>query len=196
MDAESSMPTPSKVTVRPVEVGDLDDLTDALLERYDERADGKPIYTTLRDDRMPRAEGLAFFRDLIRRRRGGEAVATVAEIGGRAVGFCSITRAGPDAPSEQSHVGELGILVHHDYRGRGIGSRLLEEALREARSKFELVYLSVWSKNEGAVRLYRRWGFTVCGHLPRTVRRAGEYFDEERMVLDFTAPAHSRKANH
>jgi len=184
------------VVVRPVRRGDLDDLTDALLRRYDEREKGEPIYTTLRDERMPRSEGGAFFQDLARRHRAGEAVVLVAETDGHAVGFCGITRAGPDAPSEQSHVGELGILVHRDYRGRGIGTRLLEEALRQARSKFEIVYLSVWTKNEVAMRLYGRMGFTVCGHLPRTVKRSGEYFDEERMVLDFVTGPPSRKAKH
>jgi RimJ/RimL family protein N-acetyltransferase len=82
-------------------------------------------------------------------------------------------------------VGQLGILVHRDHRGSGVGTALLQRALAEARSKFELVYLSVFSVNSGALRLYQRFGFSVCGHLPRAVKRGGRYFDEERMVLEF-----------
>jgi len=39
--------------------------------------------------------------------------------------------------------------------------------------------------NRGAQQLYRRFGFSVCGHLPRVVKRGNEYFDEEQMVLVF-----------
>lgn len=75
------------------------------------------------------------------------------------------------------------MLVHAEHRGTGIGTALLERTLREARSKFEVVYLSAFSDNDGAKRLYRKFGFSVCGLLPRSVKRAGRYYDEERMAL-------------
>jgi len=50
------------------------------------------------------------------------------------------------------------------------------------------VYLTVWSKNVEAQRLYRRFGFTLCGHFPHTLKRNGQYFDEDRMFLALTDP--------
>lgn len=55
---------------------------------------------------------------------------------------------------------ELSIAVLPDYRGRGIGSRLLDAILTCIRSKFEAVSLSVSAGNP-ALRLYERFGFSV-----------------------------------
>ncbi|NOY84172.1 MAG: N-acetyltransferase [Nitrospirae bacterium] len=59
--------------------------------------------------------------------------------------------------------GELvmdGIAVHKDYRGRGIGSHLLNDILNYAREKgFKSVRLDVIDTNPGAQRLYERSGF-------------------------------------
>jgi len=126
------------------------------------------------------------FDGLFRGSSEGSAVVRVAERNGRAVGFCNIAPIIPGEPSEQSHVGELGILVHRDHRGLRIGTALLEACLEAARPRFEMVYLSVWSKNDSAMRLYRRFGFSPCGHFPRMIKRGGRYFDEERMVLDLS----------
>jgi len=182
------------MVIRPIRPGDVDDLTEMLLLTYEERAARTPIHTTLRDERPPPSEIVGYFREIVRRGQTGEAVVVVAETDGRVVGFCNIARSGPAAPSESSHVGELGILVHRDHRAAGIGSALLDRALAEARSMFEIVYLSVWSTNEAGLRLYRRYGFSVCGHLPRMVKREGRYVDEERMVLDFSRTPAGRGA--
>lgn len=181
-----SAPSSSALTVRPVRWEDFHDLRETYFQLYDERESDPSIGITLFGKRPSLADEVDWFDRMFRRFLGGEAITLVAEIEGHAVGSCTIARVGPGAESEQSHVGELGILVRKGFRGRGAGTALLERSLSEARRKFEVVYLSVFSVNEGAQRLYRRFGFSVCGHLPRVVKRNGQYFDEERMVLDFS----------
>ncbi|MGA7477204.1 MAG: GNAT family N-acetyltransferase [Thermoplasmata archaeon] len=189
------MATPTGLTVRPVRWGDFDDLREMYFRLYDERATGAAIGITLFADRPTIADEVGWFEGHFRKVLDGDEIFLVAEIGGHAVGSVTIGRATPGTASEQSHVGELGILVDHDHRGMGAGTALLERALAEARSKFEVVYLSVFSINEGAQRLYRRFGFSACGHLPRAVKRGGLYFDQERMVLDFSSPPGAAGAN-
>ncbi len=53
---------------------------------------------------------------------------------------------------------ELGFAVLPDYRGRGIGTKLLARLLQLAREKFPGVSLSVRSDNP-VLRLYERSGF-------------------------------------
>ena len=53
---------------------------------------------------------------------------------------------------------ELGLAVIPDYRGQGIGTRLLTQLLDTARGKFRAVSLSVRSDSP-AVNLYKQVGF-------------------------------------
>ena len=55
---------------------------------------------------------------------------------------------------------ELSIAVLPQHRGRGIGTQLLTDLLREAEKRYKAVSLSVSSDNP-ALRMYERAGFKV-----------------------------------
>ena len=56
------------------------------------------------------------------------------------------------------------LYVDTPLQGRGLGSRFVDEALAWARSKgAPEIYLSVYSENEGAQRLYARYGWEKAG---------------------------------
>ncbi|MGD1100334.1 MAG: GNAT family N-acetyltransferase [Thermoplasmata archaeon] len=182
------MSSPQGVTIRPLRSEDFHDLSRGLAHMYDELAAGESVWITLRHVPPSEADYRKWFDRLLDGMRTGESITNVAQVDSRAVGHCTIERARPGPTTEQSHVGELGILVQKGHRGTGIGARLLERSLDEARQKFDIVYLTVWSKNVEAQRLYRRFGFTLCGHFPHTLKRNGQYFDEDRMFLALTDP--------
>jgi GNAT superfamily N-acetyltransferase len=58
------------------------------------------------------------------------------------------------------HTPELSIALLPEYRGHGIGSRLLQRFLEAAEKKYRAISLSV-SKANRAVRLYSRFGFAT-----------------------------------
>ena len=68
---------------------------------------------------------------------------------------------------------ELSMSVEPEWRGRGVGTRLLEELLVHADQVHAAVSLSVSARNP-AQRLYRRFGFEVVGSLgdALTMRRS------------------------
>lgn len=56
------------------------------------------------------------------------------------------------------NVPEVGVAVLPEYRGKGIGTKLLTHLLTEAKESYEYISLSVSAENP-ARRLYQRLGF-------------------------------------
>jgi RimJ/RimL family protein N-acetyltransferase len=188
----SNGPSETGFTIREMRWSDFDGLRETYFLLYEERASGYPIGIGLFRERPTYADEARWFSGIFQRVQSGESVASIAEVDGQAVGSCIVTRVGPTEGSEAAHMGDLGILIHREYRGRGIGSALLKDSLRQCRGKFGIVRLAVFSFNEGARRLYERFGFVPYGHLPKALRRGTEYFDEDLMFLDLTGPEANR----
>ena len=80
------------------------------------------------------------------------------------------------------HVATLGIAVSAESRGRGVGTALMAEAVRWARSvHVDKIVLSVYPHNVGAIALYRRFGFVEEGRLARHSRKS--YGDEDEILM-------------
>ena len=55
------------------------------------------------------------------------------------------------------------MYLHRDHRAKGLGKRLLEHALAEARRLgFQTITLETASVLKEAIRLYERYGFQPC----------------------------------
>jgi ribosomal protein S18 acetylase RimI-like enzyme len=85
----------------------------------------------------------------------------VAEHDGQVIGYTFAAMEGYDYKSLRGPAGLLhDILVDPDHRGRGVGSRLLDETLSTLRSKgARQIVLSTAERNESAQRLFARIGF-------------------------------------
>lgn len=75
--------------------------------------------------------------------------------------------------------GEIGMFVAAEWRGRGVGTALVEVVIDWARARnLHKLTLSVFPHNEAAIALYRKLGFTEEGLHPKHLRRAnGELWD-------------------
>ncbi|TYT61577.1 GNAT family N-acetyltransferase [Natrialba swarupiae] len=84
----------------------------------------------------------------------------VARVDGEIVGFASFSVEHGALELEATRGSLSNLYVEPDYRGRGIGSALLEavEAAFEARD-VEVLVLEVMAENEEARRFYRRHGY-------------------------------------
>ncbi len=109
-------------------------------------------------------------------RTSGGSVVAVA--GGQVVGIIHVE-------ASRHGFGELGMLVHRDWRGRGAGSALLREAVVWARGAgLHKLCLEVFTHNEAAIALYRKAGFVEEGRRTGQYRRAsGELWDTIVMGL-------------
>ncbi|XAL98919.1 GNAT family N-acetyltransferase [Phycisphaeraceae bacterium D3-23] len=78
-----------------------------------------------------------------------------------------------------------GMYVAPAFRRRGVGRRLMAEAITfaQAAQGIAAVQLSVSASAPGAQRLYESLGFVVWGTEPDALRIDGQSFDEHHMAL-------------
>ena len=104
----------------------------------------------------------------------------VAEIDGRVIGDAGLHL----NRGRRAHSGSIGMAVHDDFQGRGIGTALMSALMDLADNWYNLlrIDLQVYVDNEVAVRLYQRFGFVVEGTLRSYAYRGGEFVDAYYMA--------------
>ena len=98
-------------------------------------------------------------------------VVGVESVEGELLGFASYGtfRAWP----AYKYTVEHSVYVHRDYRGRGLGSKLIRELIARARAQGVHVLVGgIDASNETSVELHQRLGFVHAG----TIRQAGFKF--------------------
>lgn len=136
------------------DLGDLIALSHAFFSEYEAHHEAFFQIDELRDEDV-----VAYFHGMLTR---DDAAAFVAVDGERMVGY--ITAYVREQPPywRVKRVGDIsGLMVHPDYRRRGVGGALLRAAtafFRERGASFYTVYTAV--ANESAIRCYERHGMT------------------------------------
>ncbi len=84
----------------------------------------------------------------------------------------------------RQHAGSIGMSVHEDWHGKGVGSALMRAGIDLADNWLNLtrLELEVYTDNEPAIRLYERFGFEREGLLRQHAYRDGRYVDSYMMA--------------
>lgn len=125
--------------------------------------------------------GVRYYRkQLARAWEPGEAsIVAVAER--EVIGHLSISR---EEHPVTSHIASIGMMVAPQWRARGVGAALMEEAIRWAREMgVEKVSLTVYPDNQAGRALYRKFGFVEEGRLTGHSKKRIGYRDEIVMGL-------------
>ncbi len=115
---------------------------------------------------------IAFVKAVMHRKR----VHTLVAVDGSAlVGYITIVFGKFRKVGETAYI-VVGVRASH--RGKGIGTTLLTEAEKFARShKMHRMELEVFEGNEGAVRLYEKLGYQIEGRRREAVKTQNGYSD-------------------
>jgi RimJ/RimL family protein N-acetyltransferase len=102
---------------------------------------------------------------------------------GDVVGWCDVK---PLDRAIQAHRGVFGVGLLPQFRGQGIGTKLIRSALAAARAfGLHRVELTVREHNTGAIELYKKEGFAVEGVQRDAVLVDGVYEDVVCMAVVF-----------
>lgn len=147
-----SIPLPGRLSYRPADPAD----NDFLLALFSE---SRPELALIPEPARASLIRMQFGSQLSQYRASApDAVDWILEVGPgpEPVGRCYL-RQGPT----EHHL--LDLAIRTEWRGRGIGSAVLEWLCAEAGRAGVPLRLSVWQANEEALRLYRRHGFVAEG---------------------------------
>ncbi len=112
---------------------------------------------------LTETEAAAYWRETFAE-LGDTRLLWVAELDGQVVGTVQLC---PSSRANGQHRAEIQkLLVHPDYRGRGIAARLMAEAESAARSLGR--WLLVLDTESGSVAeiVYKKLGWVACGGVP------------------------------
>lgn len=108
------------------------------------------------------------------------AITLVAVLDGQIVGNAGLRR----LAGRRIHCGNIGMGVHDDFAGRGIGTALLAALVDAADNWLAIkrLELTVYVDNAPAIRLYEKFGFETEGRLKAFAFRNGDYVDAFTMA--------------
>ena len=105
----------------------------------------------------------------------------VATIEGRVVGNAGLHL---ETGARRRDCGWIGMAVHDDFQGKGVGTALMAALMDLADNWYGLrrVELTVYADNPAAVHLYQKFGFEIEGTGRQYARRNGEVVDAYYMA--------------
>ena len=105
----------------------------------------------------------------------------VMEEGGDVIGWLSLSDFYDARPAYHA-TAEIGVYVKEDYRGKGVGRRLVEEAVRcGPELGLNTLTAGAFAHNDGSVKLLERMGFRKWAHFPGVAELDG--VERELVVL-------------
>ena len=79
----------------------------------------------------------------------------------------------------------VGIMVASEYRRQGYASAMLQELAKLAKETYNLhtLYADIAATNTASIALFRKAGYTECGHFKEWVEYDSHFIDNIRMQL-------------
>lgn len=88
---------------------------------------------------------------------------------------------------KRNHIANIwGVYVASSQRGRGLGRKLIETTIKEAKTLpgLEKIHLSVGEYNLSAIKLYKNAGFEIFGNEKKAMKIGTDYVDDFLMVMN------------
>jgi ribosomal protein S18 acetylase RimI-like enzyme len=165
-----------RVTLRVLRWEDLDELLSFINSLVKEKqGDARTGLYTGFDKKVSRDEEAEWLAQRLVKIETGELINVIADVRGTVIANGEVTRG--QYKDTRRH-GHLMLTMISEYRGQGIGRRMIETLVRECRGAgLRTLHVEFLAENESARRAYEKTGFKQTGRIPHKVFRGGKCFD-------------------
>jgi RimJ/RimL family protein N-acetyltransferase len=172
-----------RVTLRVLRWEDLDALLSFINSLVKEKhGDQRSTLYAGFDETVSREEEAEWLAQTLLGIEVGEVINAIAEVGGRVIANGDVTRGKYQDTRRHGH---MGLTMIREYRGQGIGRRIIHTLVRESRrAGLRTLDAEFLAQNETARRAYEKAGFKQAGRIPHKVFRDGKYLDGLIMSIE------------
>ncbi len=104
----------------------------------------------------------------------------IAKANGKVVGFLGQHRLN----KRMTHIGDVGIMVHPNHQGKGIGAELLKNAIEVAKKMgLNRLEADTITDNIAMIKTAQKFGFQIEGIRKMRIQKDGKYKDQTLMAL-------------
>lgn len=153
------------------------------LHRYINELSKEKTFISFQGEEISLKDEKAYVNSQLKKIRENNSIQLVVEINNKIEGVSGIDTKG----RVNTHVGIFGISISKNFRGQGIGKKLIETVLDECRKKLKhikIVHLECFANNETACTLYKSVGFKEYGRLPKGISYQNGFVDEILMYYN------------
>lgn len=151
--------------------------------KYINELSKEKTYILLQGEEISLEEERKFLNGAIKNIKEGKGILLLAEVNGKIIGISDVSV----RPRVSSHVGVFGISVSKEFRGKGVGKKLMEIVLEESPKvikNLRILELECFANNPIATQLYKSLGFKEYGRLPKGISHRGEFVDDILMYYE------------
>lgn len=169
-----------EIQFRSIQLSDLDKMT-----KYINDLSKEDTFITFSGEEITKKEKFDYISKSIESISKKDKVIILAIFNQNIIGVSDVSR-NTSSRKRGLHVGIFGISIHKDFRNEGIGKKLMEITIQEAKNRMvnlKQIQLKCYSPNIYALKLYKELGFIEYGRIPKAILYKGEYVDEITMAL-------------
>jgi RimJ/RimL family protein N-acetyltransferase len=152
----------------------------AILQEYINEASQEQTYILFQGEHITYEEELAYVRNFLAHVEAHRAVKLLAFHENTLIGVADLYL----KERAEKHIGVFGITIHKNWRGKGLGSLLMDLTLAEGEKNLhglKIITLGVFANNPIAKKMYEKKGFQKHGTLPAGLLYKGQFVDHEYM---------------
>ncbi len=153
------------------------------LWRYINDLSKEKTYISFQGEEISLKDERIYINSSLKKIREKKSVQLVVESDNKIIGISGVDTKG----RVNFHVGLFGISIAKDFRGKGIGKKLIETVLKETEnnlSHIKIIHLECFATNEAACNLYKSMGFKEYGRLPNGIGYKEKFVDEILMYYE------------